>query len=109
MELDYKYTSCAGPDLKNTNQENLEISEGFGFEEFQDAKLLVKYNYDSERDYGDWCSSQNTFTSASTCPVRVEYSGKMTQRTRKMYEYIGDLTAKIYFNDKLLDFSDCQE
>ena len=88
------------PDIIMENEGFVEIGR-----ELTEQGLVISYH--SENGY--WCTILNRFH-LSACGIQVVYNGSIfrSDEAEDMdYKYMGDLTARMYFEDRVVDFSPC--
>ena len=73
--------------------------------ELENNVLSFTYSYLMEGDYGAWCESSDS----ESCQVTVKYYGKeIIQTAVSTFQSKGPLSANIYFNGRILDFTNCE-
>ena len=87
--------------LKNTPVYNDPAAE----ESSQSVTGSLLYNYGG--DYDDWCPPKKSWFNQPDCHLAVIMRGQIKKGDHGGFLRSGHLTAEIYFNGKLLDFSAC--
>ena len=87
--------------LENTPVYNDPAAE----ESSQSVTGSLLYNYGG--DYDDWCPPKKSWFNQPDCHLAVIMRGQIKKGDHGGFLRSGHLTAEIYFNGKLLDFSAC--